>query len=313
MRLPAALIGVMVCTSIGLAENPFSRAWNAAARSLGIGHSDGYHQCRDCQPMHAGQGPVLHHAPMRYSPHAETIVHEGVPQYMMPGYQEIPEQYNEPVPQPERIYEPRVAPPAPIANEVETPSALKAPVERESEPISIPSLRSEPSSPSDIQAAPKPELLRVPQPEPTRQRKPDPKADLKAEPKPDPELLPEPEVAPKPELSPQPDPVPQPTLADPKPTEVTPPPVTEPIAEPTPEIVPPKSPAPGNTNDDDLLVPPDTGLLDSVSLTGNRRGANQYRTAPYMYAPVAPRYRRAPVVDQPQRNPRVASRVIAEP
>ncbi|QDS88183.1 hypothetical protein EC9_23710 [Rosistilla ulvae] len=274
-------------------KNPIVKVWNAAARKYGVCYGPGYHACAKCNgvckcggssaPMmyapaghHGmevqGYGEMMH-SPAPYegshAPTQEPSLAAPEPVYVSPSEVGIPSEYYEPQAKPERKFTPKATEqrtkPQPESKkrtqvqeppEIEElpavdPPQLSAPQRGSEESLpqpKIPSLRrNEPDSPSDI----------TPQ-------------DLKGPSTTVPDFQRSPMVVPS---------VPQKPASEPQSESqrpAAPKPATE--ARPLPKA-PAAKPSPFDVNDEDLLVPPDTHLLDSAQFRREPTGRPAYRSA----------------------------------
>lgn len=283
-----------------VSNNPLRRAWDAAARTYGICYGPGYHACPNCKgKCRCGQsgGPMLYGPVNTFSSpnytYADTMgeatPHHGgshqvqeptlavpEPVYVAPTEVGIPEKYNQPELKPQRTFTPkkqqqRSAPEPVLRPEAESKMTsdpedlpatadplpqLSAPKRGSEDSLPLPKLpsqpRSEPNSPSD-------QSIELPEFEPQ----------LSLPPRPAPSRAVEPMV---PAVPPR-------AVEPPEPNGAQAPSMTRPVpAAPTPPSQP-AGKSPFESNQDDLLVPPDTHLLDSVQFRRTYPQQRGYRTA----------------------------------
>ena len=253
-------IALCLVTTLCSAQNGLVDIWSSLTRPWGVCYGPGYHQPQNDQHPTAKQVYVKHghYMPSHVAP-ANQPQPMIAPQYMTPSHTDVPSQYNAPIPKPQR--QPR---------QLVGPDRIAPP--KRQEPY-------EPASPSDQSPASRKPILSVPSLEidaPERHNR---------------------EESPFP-ASPQ--------KQGPASVEPIAPPVEAPVTESSPYRDVPELPAANaqesdpqadTSVDDDLLIPPDTGLLDGVSYprsvprftlpatsayrrpSQSRRSTPQYRTA----------------------------------
>ncbi|WP_417730879.1 hypothetical protein [Rosistilla oblonga] len=260
-------------------QNPLVKAWHAVGRTYGVGHGPGYHACPNCNgacncgrsggTMH--YGTAGHHGtPTTYSydgttqslpayqgnhgQQTEQMLAAPEPNYVSPAEIGIPSEYNQPQAKPERKFAPKKDVQLYVPETVETP-----PLEIEELP-EVEELR---PAESPLFSAPKrdsEDSLPIPKLPSQQRNEPQSPSDIPRE------------VQPPKAKTPQ---VPafQPRTSTEPPAATTPPQQTA----PTPQPPAKKAPFPGN--EDDLLVPPDTHLLDSARMQRQTTGQPTYRSA----------------------------------